>query len=224
MAVSVIIREERPVLRRKFIFLLFMDLTLRKKFQTKSLQGFSLGEVLLAGFVLTVGLLAMTALITKSLQNSFETRDTIVAVLLAQEGVELVRNVRDNDFADAGDGFDASDGFHVSGDYKHCRINFDENPLKVDCVSGNGNAPSNKPDRYYLGYVSGMYKHTGNKGKFSRYIYIDYDNSAKEAIVKSFVYWGNVPNEIEEGETANCNVVNKCVYTEAFLNSWYAAP
>lgn len=201
-----------------------MNFVLKKYFKKKLLRGFSLGEVLLAGFVLTVGLLAISALMGKSLKNSFETRDTIVAVLLAQEGVELVRNVRDNDFADGGgDGFDASDGF--ADGLKHCHMSYDDSNMITNCYGpGDGNAPNNRPDRYYLGYVSGMYKHTGNKGKFSRYIYVDYDNSAKEATIKSFVYWGNVPAGIESGGTANCIIAKKCVYTEIFLNSWYTPP
>lgn len=201
-----------------------MYLALRKNFQTKSRRGFSLGEVLLAGFVLTTGLLATSALMVKSLKNSFETRDTIIAVELAQEGVELVRNVRDNDFADGGDGFDANDGFAEG--LKHCHMSYDDSNMITNCYGpGDGNAPNNRPDRYYLEYASGMYKHTGNKGKFSRYVYINFNNTKKEAVVKSFVYWGNgVPTGIESGNTANCIVAKKCVYTEIFLNSWYTPP
>src|SRR3990172_3491439 len=106
----------------------------------KHYKAFSLGEVILAGFVLTVGLLSISALITKSLQNSFENRDAIVAILLAQEGVELVRNVRDNNLAAGGTGFVA---FDSSGN-KHCRIGYNDifsypdantvNP-KLDCAA-----------------------------------------------------------------------------------------
>lgn len=202
-----------------------MNFVLKKYFKKKSLCGFSLGEVLLAGFVLTVGLLAISALMTKSLKGSFETRDTIVAVLLAQEGVELVRNVRDNDFvASSGnaDGFPAS-SFDINK--KYCRMSY--NDSNVDCL-GAANEPNSNKSRYYLEYTPGnkMYKHTGNQGRFSRYIYIDYDDSAKEATVKSFVYWsgGNAPSGIESGNIANCNIAKKCVYTEVFLNSWYTAP
>ena len=92
----------------------------RKFFKTETPAGFSLGEVLLAGFVLTVGLLSISALMAKSLKNSFENRDSIIAVELAQEGVELVRNVRDNSFiADA-------DGFAKFSGNKHCRIDYND--------------------------------------------------------------------------------------------------
>jgi len=187
------------------------------------LRGFSLGEVILAGFVLTVGLLAISALMAKSLKYSFESRDAIIAVLLAQEGAELTRNVRDNDFAIGNDGFNSSDGFVPSD--KHCRISYDEAPYKMDCVSGNGNIPKNNLNRYYLEYTSGLYKHTGSSGRFSRYIYVDYDDAKKEATIKSFVYWGakvssDVPSDIESGVTVSCTVANKCVYTEVFLTSW----
>lgn len=184
----------------------------------KKLAGFSIGEVLLAAFVLTSGLMATSALMATSLRNSFETRDAIIATQLAQEGVELVRNVRDNDFANGGDGFDDF------SNEKHCRIDYE--PTDLDCVS---TAPPSNMVSYHLQYSSGFYRHGGSGEKFSRYIYIDYDDTAgeKKALVRSFVYWGDgtggtfaIGDVGGNGNSAQCTAAKKCVYTEVTLTSW----
>lgn len=197
-----------------------MYLALRKNFQTKSRRGFSLGEVLLAGFVLTTGLLATSALMVKSLKNSFETRDTIIAVELAQEGVELVRNVRDNNLAAGGTGFAAF------GNDKHCRIDYDDTVTSMlDCTTSQGSAP-----RYTLQYSGGFYQHNNTSAeRFFRYIYINNAGSGSEIkyLVRSFVYWGGgasgtfkLVDAGVNGNTVNCIVAKKCVYTEVNLTNW----
>ncbi len=206
-----------------------MRFTLQKKYQQKTpiLKGFSIGEVLLAAFVLTSGLLATSALMSTSLHNSFETRDAIIATQLSQEGVELVRNVRDNDFAKGRDGFT---GFNAG--HKHCRIEYNDPlppppppPTDMDCRGSLGST-----SRYTLHYnVSGFYEHTGSSTeRFSRYIYRDYSNSDKTATIRSFVYWGNVTDPDmfalsdvgTTGITVDCVIAKKCVYTEVTLTSW----
>lgn len=187
---------------------------------TKTLRGFSIGESLLSAFVLTVGLTAIVALVATSLKNAFETRDTVIAVGLAQEGVELVRNVRDNDFAADNDGFT-----HFSGSNdRHCRIDYTaDTGSNLDC-----NASAGSLSRYTLEYTNGFYKHGSGSSRFARYIYIDYDNnSPKTALVRSFVYWGGggsgmfrVSDAGNNGDTTKCTAVKKCVFTEINLTSW----
>jgi Tfp pilus assembly protein PilV len=58
--------------------------------------GFSLLELIIAIFVLTVGITAALQLIVSTIKTSIDTRNSVVASGLAQEGVELVRNIRDN--------------------------------------------------------------------------------------------------------------------------------
>jgi Tfp pilus assembly protein PilV len=201
---------------------MYMYLALQKHFQTKSKRGFSLGEVLLAGFVLTTGLLSISALMVKSLQNSFENRDTIIAVELAQEGVELVRNVRDNDLAAGNDGFTAFSNLD-----KHCRINYNDSSSSLDCNSSQGSA-----SRYTLQYSVGFYQHNNTSAeRFSRYIYINKVTSGSEinALVRSFVYWGDslwTPGGMGAvggrgtGYSGNCTIAKKCVFTEVNLTNW----
>jgi len=178
-------------------------------------RGFSIPEVLLSLLVLSIGIMTIVSILSKSLVYSYDTRDTIVATELAQEGVELVRNVRDNDFASGGDGFDNPTVFDNA--QKHCRIDWNDPDDALDCNANQGAA-----SRYYLQYSGGLYAHVNvTIERYSRYVYIDYTNNAQgeRALVRSFVYWGSFmpPNT---GDSANCTPANKCVFTETFLTSW----
>lgn len=169
-------------------------------------KGFLLTEAILSLFILTIGLTSVVALISSSLRDSFSSRDTIIAVELVQEGVELVRNVRDNGFlASPPSPFGSFDPTK-----KHCRIAYN---VVLDCRAVMQGASS-----YSLQYVSGFYTY-GASDKFSRYVYVEY-NGTDQAIVKSFVYWGAVPNFGNNGDTSVCTVVNKCVFTQITLTNW----
>lgn len=177
-------------------------------------KGFSILEVLLSLFVLSVGMVAIVSVLSKSLRYSYDTRDTIIATELAQEGVELVRNVRDNDFVAGGTGFTAFDA-----NKKHCFINWDD--VTLQCFVN-----QNPASRYFLQYAGGLYAHSGVVAeRYSRYIYIDFTDNAqgKRATVRSFVFWGafsvgNIPQA--SGSPANCIASTTCVYTETFLTFW----
>lgn len=179
-------------------------------------KGFSLLEVLLSVFVMSVGLMVIVAVINGSLAYSYDTRDNIIATELAQEGVELVRNVRDNDFAQLNDGFTDFDG------NEHCRIDWDDAVTSLDCIGGRG-----AESRYYLQYAGGLYAHINTtEERYSRFIYIGYQSGGgvKRAVVRSFVVWGDfttgtgdIPNN---GDPARCNLSTSCVYTETFLTAW----
>lgn len=184
-------------------------------FRKKRLRGFSFGETLLSAFILATGMTVIVATISKSLGDSLESRDAVIASELAQEGVELVINVRDNDFAAGGNGFTGFDNGR-----KHCRRSYDDTGNSVDCDSNQGSA-----SRYTLSYVGDAYKHSDSaESRFSRYIYIDYDvpgPGQENAMVRSFVYWDGLftpPNS--GGSSANCTLENKCVFTEVFLTNW----
>ncbi|MDO8566143.1 MAG: hypothetical protein Q7S04_03100 [Candidatus Moranbacteria bacterium] len=173
-------------------------------------KGFLLGEILLAVFVLAVGLTSIIAIIGNSLQYSLESQNIIVASQLAQEGIELVRNVRDNDFATGGTGFAAFSGS------KHCRIDYNNSTTNLNCNSSLGSAA-----RYTLTYSGGFYQHQeSSQERFSRYVYINYSASDYgKATVRSFVYWGTfIP--LSSGEVTGCTAGNRCVFNEVDLRGW----
>jgi prepilin-type N-terminal cleavage/methylation domain-containing protein len=159
-------------------------------------KGFSLMEVMLAVSVLTFGMMAALTLITAGLRESIDSRKQNVAGLLAQEGIELVRNIRDNN--------DSANSFLGLNNANNCRI---------DIVSGLSCGGS-----YGLYYHSDklQYSHAASTSLsgFSRKIEIG--GTGNEKIVTSMVIWAgdSFPNLV------NCNIDNKCVYVEASLSKW----
>jgi len=64
----------------------------------KKQKAFTLVEVLIAVSILTIGILSGFILITKVLYNTAVIQDRLTASFLTQEGIELVRQVRDSNF------------------------------------------------------------------------------------------------------------------------------
>ncbi len=76
--------------RRKSII---MKLNLRKK-----KLGFSIIEIMAVVFIITIGMVGMMNLIGQSIRVQRLNEHTLIAYQLAQEGIELVRVIRDNNW------------------------------------------------------------------------------------------------------------------------------
>jgi prepilin-type N-terminal cleavage/methylation domain-containing protein len=63
---------------------------------SKRVRGFTLLETMVAVTLLAVAIVAPMQLTTQSLATAYYARDEITAFYLAQEGLEVVRNIRDN--------------------------------------------------------------------------------------------------------------------------------
>ena len=72
-------------------------------------KGFSLLEVLVAIAVITVGLVGVIGLIAYTISISRVSPDKVIATNLAQEGIEVIRNIRDTNWLE-GDDFDEDIG------------------------------------------------------------------------------------------------------------------
>jgi Tfp pilus assembly protein PilV len=188
-----------------------------KRFSRKQ-KGFSLGEVLLSAFVLSVGVMSSVLLIGKSITYSVDAREATTAAGLAEEGIELVRYVRNRDFLIAG-----HDGFNdfASGN-RFCRIDYTD-PSTFVCTSSRS-----APSTYYLQYddARNLYRHvSSSREKYSRALFVSYNPGQQQATVRSFVYWdwtsGSMPSFVPtNGDPSDCTLVNKCVYTEGILTKW----
>jgi len=166
------------------------------------MRGFSLGEVLLSIVVLTVGLLPILKAMSGSLQVSFGSRDIVIASELAQEGAELVKNVKDNYMLAGNRNLDAL----FSGKTR-CRIDYATSAL--DCASASYDL-SGAPLR-----------HAGATGRFKRKILIGYDSTKQTADCISVVYWGTyVPTSMSDVTAAKCNSSDSCTYAETVLTPW----
>ena len=165
---------------------------------TKNKKGFSFLEVMITVAVLSIGILAMLALIASSIGSSTNSRNSIIASELAQEGIELVRNIRDNNFIS-----NPSDPF----------INLDCNcdwKISYDTALSSGGP-------YQLNYDSGgFYSHSsGTATKFYRKVGIILGANASR-IILSTAWWNGDPNA-----PTPCNIANKCVYIIDTLADWW---
>ena len=61
-------------------------------------RGFTLLEVVIVGSIFTIGILGVLGVISQSLSFSSLTSERLIASYLAQEGVEIVQNIRDTNF------------------------------------------------------------------------------------------------------------------------------
>jgi len=61
-------------------------------------KGFTLMEAIVAIFLLTVGIIGVSILITNTISSTRISTDKLIASYLAQEGIEIVRNIRDTNW------------------------------------------------------------------------------------------------------------------------------
>lgn len=177
-----------------------------QKHNRKGVQpGFSILETLLASFVLVVGLVAAVQIFAPIMQTMGLTRDRIVAVGLAQEGVELVKNVRDHNMLLSGQDFTA----RGIGGATYCIDTYsftDNSNVTASCGSG------------ALQLQNKRYVHSaGTSTGFRRYIRTD--SSVNDSLhVVSFVTWDDtaIPNNINV-----CTLKNQCAFTQITLTDWY---
>jgi type II secretory pathway pseudopilin PulG len=182
----------------------------KKKYQSR--KGFSIVEVMLSLVILEVGIVGILSLIVTSITNSANSRDRIVASQLAQEGIEVVRNIRDNSWA-VGDG--AFDDFVVS---TKCAINKDTQVLELS-VGGNCH-PASDPNKFRL-YIdsNNFFAHdaSGEGTSFQRKVGIA-DNGGSNQTITSMVIWKR--DGADFPDPADCTFQNRCVYTQATLTDW----
>lgn len=189
---------------------------MNSKNKIKNYKGFSFIEGIISVFLISVGMIAVLALMSANLRETFDSRDQTIATLLSQEGIELVRNLRDNNWANGEPAFDSAEfpgggtGYRI--DYRSGSVR-STNPIRVLNVNANG---------YY-------WHSAGSATKFQRKIEIDYFNAnngptsrsgAFSAKIKSVVSWGEAGLPATTATDANCNSATKCAYTETILSKW----
>lgn len=186
---------------------------LKKYFKNKKeKKAFFLIEVMLAIFLVLVGFLAIILLATSGLRESMDSRDQIIAGLLAQEGAELVRNIRDNNWV-ATPFVDSFDNFPNNANKERCIIDMN-NGGAINNSDCRGNTTS---DDFILDHSGGYYvKNDGTASgdtKFRRKV--GFNETSNKLTVTSMVAWGGSFQTI-----ANCTTVNKCVYVRTILTEW----
>ena len=194
-----------------------MKIFKKTAFKENKQRGFSFIESILAVFMVSVGMIAVLSLISKNLKESIDSRDQITASLLAQEGIELVRNLRDNNWAQAKSTFEK--GFPNSSMSK-CSITYKEFAISCGGSSLDGTTLRLNIDKFFDYYSS--VKQT----KFRRKIMVSYDtnnkNTATSATIYSIVTWKNASNHtiVNPPNSDNCNSRNKCAFVKIVLTRW----
>lgn len=177
-----------------------------EKQRFKNHNGFSFLEVMLSVFILVVGIMAAITLMGKSIKESLDSRNQIVASLLAQEGAELVRNIRDNNWATGAVTFNNINN-------GTCRID------PVNNVVSGVNLPQCAGQSKVLKYNSGTFKYehiSGTNTKFLRQVIIANGATADEKSIISMVTWSGVSFPA----VASCNTGNQCAYAQETLTKW----
>lgn len=138
-------------------------------------KSFTLLEVLIAIFALTIGVMAAFGSISQTISATTFARDRLIASYLAQEGIEIVKNIRDSNWI-KGDSWIS--GLYLEtdrqADYRDSSLSLPFNPNTYLSLSSS------------LGYHYGIASQT----KFSRKIRVD-QIGASELEITVQVFWKN---------------------------------
>ncbi|MCA9365102.1 MAG: prepilin-type N-terminal cleavage/methylation domain-containing protein [Candidatus Moranbacteria bacterium] len=167
-------------------------------FDSRVRQGFTLVEVMVALSVLTIGILSLVIAVGRGVFATFDSRDVATATLLAQEGVELVYNIRDTNILQRKNAFESIDG--LTGDNVVFGQVHSSNQGEVLSLSG---------DRFVS---SG-----GTSTKFRRKIDTKKSSDGETLVVDSFVSWSG---ESSFPPIAKCAPSNECVVVSVRLSRW----
>jgi len=88
--------------------------------------GFTVLETIVAISVVTVGAIGVFGLVTQSISLNRTSANQAVAVYLAQEGIELVRNIRDTNFLTLADPDDWDTNLTVCPGPDGCELDYDD--------------------------------------------------------------------------------------------------
>ena len=213
-------------------------------------KGFSIGEVMIAMFILLVGIIDAVFLTVRSVDDLGDSRDAVVASLLAQEGTELVRNIRDNTVTQTTCGtgdderctaFDIEYGFPSSDQTgsSYCVVDKDlSGSTLMDC---GGIAPSEltvDPNNFFFTQASGGGTYKG----FARRIYMEYGYTDSDGgadsdggiiagaddidekyvdVTSVVVYSGGDFSDVTVSDVeGTCRKSKGCAYAQTRLTSW----
>ena len=103
----------------------FLNIFKNKKFFPRNEQGFMMIEAVFSVFIIGTILIVFMNVMSSIFHVEFAKRDLIIATNLAQEGIEIVRNARDNNWKDGKNAFCKYDATtdptcHFTGNGSHC--------------------------------------------------------------------------------------------------------
>lgn len=153
-----------------------------KKQDTKNnKRGFTILETLFAIFILIMSITGPMVFAQSGLRASFQSRDQITAFYLAQDAIETIKNIRDNNLLDNNGWLDGLDTVCVGT--TPCAIDTTDNPPSISaCVGGDCPPLETFTSNPKYGYGG------GDDSRFTRTTYIN-KISAYEAEIIVEVEW-----------------------------------
>mgnify|MGYP000608869676 CR=1 FL=1 len=164
-------------------------------------KAFSLVEIIVAIFVTGVAIVAGVLLIASSFRASVSVKNLLIASHLAQEGIELARNIRDGNWLDPlaqgwSDGLENTSEKCTPDDKSSCPFSGNLDIL-MDSVANirPGNTPNDTFDRLYFDPSTSRYLHNSSysETRFYRYLVFEYRDDPNTAqpylYLKSIVRW-----------------------------------
>jgi len=169
-----------------------------KKKSSQKRKGFTLLEVLISLMILALGVSTITLLMANNIRNSVESKNQIIASSLAQEGIELLRNLQENNQAD------------FFSDVKKNR-DYIIDPLSSysDFIASYSVNTSEKKLKLTN---SGFYIHSTTGTADTKFLRrITFDESPNDITETSTVSWNSTYFPTV------CNIANKCVHVSALI-------
>lgn len=161
-----------------------------KKRNKNNEKGFSILELTAVIAIVTFGMIGMLSLAIQSVKAQYINKNNLIASMLAQEGIELVRNYRDNYWIVGGTDWQT---LFVPGDYT---IDYTASAL-TGAVGGFANAQT-----VLLVNGTGLYQHsTGLPSSFRRLITVSNTDAASAVITCKVRYSSNNNNYDYVAET-----------------------
>lgn len=183
---------------------------------TKQKNGFSMMESVVSIALMSLGVVAVIGFISSGMRETNDSRNQAVAALLAQEGVELVRNLRDSNWSGG-----------TGGSFYNFPINgADDCVIYYNHVTSTAIICGASIDKY-LALSSGFYN-SNTAGRYQRKIIVAYSgtavppltkDTADEAEITSVVVWGSDFPTVSIDATS-CNATSKCSYAKTTLSKW----
>ena len=192
----------------------------QKKYSKSYFQpAFGLVEVVLAMFILTTGLMVVMLPAIKTIQYTKQNRQAVLAANLAQEGVEMIRNIRDTKFAMRVKGdatLDKAFDMDAANRVKSCSIDY--KGILSNCTG------FTKEDGA-ISLVNGFYESSTANPVFWRRavlrrvnkIVSGVDNVRYDVTVQ--VVWGTGSFKTDP-RLDECTRSNQCVFSQATFTNW----
>ena len=174
-------------------------------------KGFTLLETVFALTIIMIGFFGVFSLVEKSISATSTSIHRLIAANLAQEGIEIIRNIRDSAYLGGGDWSTVIDSGHLDkysclSSAKNCRVDID-----------NGGLLDEDANAYLKINANNEYQYdSGNDSDFKRWVNLTQGGGLCSQIATS-------TNCIQVKSTVTWKERNKdmSLSAEDYLYSWY---